>query len=92
MPLRAENPPTYLYTITRSAIPGGFLTSYMSFDSSNNLYFTDMGNARVVKLDLSRNYVTSWGSQGTNDGQFSGAGGISLDSNDRIYVNDENNY
>lgn len=90
--LRAENPPTYLYTISLSAVPGGFLTSYMSFDSSNNFYFTDMQNERVVKLDRNRSYLTSWGTRGTNDGEFSIPGGISLDSNDRIYVNDENNY
>ena len=34
-PLRADNPPTYLFDIDSSAVPGGFRASSVAVDSSN---------------------------------------------------------
>ena len=91
MPLRADNPPTYLFEIDSSAVPGGFTPIFVALDSSNNVYVTDEFNDRVVKLDKNNNYLTQWGSYGTGNGQFFSAYGIAVDRSNNVYVSDLNN-
>ena len=52
--------------------PGHFLNpQHLTFDSENNLYVTDLGNARVQKFDSNGNFLSEWGSKGTGPGKLS---------------------
>src|ERR1700722_16016746 len=87
-PLRADNPPTYLYEIDSSAFPvGGYAPSAVALDSSNNIYVTEWDNS-VVKLASGGLYLTQWGSFGSGNGQFEDPSGIAVDSSNNIYVAD----
>lgn len=57
-------------------------------DSSGNFYVVDYEHGRVMKYDSNFNYILSFGSKGTGDGQFDSAQAIAIDSNDNVYVGD----
>ncbi|MFZ2835806.1 MAG: fibronectin type III domain-containing protein [Candidatus Saccharimonadales bacterium] len=57
-------------------------------DSNGNYYVVDYQYGRVMKYDSNFNYLLSFGSKGTADGQFDSAQGIAIDSNDNVYVAD----
>ena len=90
-PLRADNPPTYLFQIDSSAVPGGFDSFFLTLDSNNNVYAGDTLKNRVLKFAGNGNYLTQWGSSGTGNGQFAGPIGIAVDSSNNVYVADESN-
>jgi uncharacterized repeat protein (TIGR03803 family) len=90
-PLRADNPPTYLFEIDASAVPGGFEPNQLAVDSSNNLYVTDILNNRVIKFSSNGRYLTQWGSVGGGRGQFNNPRGVAADTSNNIYVVDQNN-
>ncbi len=48
-------------------------------------------NARIVKLDRTGKFVSSWGTPGAGDGQFNAVHGVAIDKNQRVYVADRNN-
>ena len=87
-PLRADSPPTYLYEIDSSAVPGGFKPAYVALDSSNDVYVTDHNNNRVVKLAGNGTYLTQWGGYGSGNGQFLSPEGVAVDSSNNVYVAD----
>src|ERR1039457_3671828 len=87
-PLRADNPPTYLFQINPSAVPRGFQAAGVAVDSSNNVYVTDEKNIRVVKFASNGTYLSQWGSAGTNNGQFENPGGIAVDGSNNVYAGD----
>ena len=37
---------------------------------SGAVYVAEQGNFRIQKFDSEGNYITTWGSEGTNDDQF----------------------
>ena len=45
-------------------------------------------NARIVKLDKTGKFVTSWGGKGTGPGQFGNPHAIEVDRNRRVYAAD----
>ena len=90
-PLRADNPPTYLFEIDASAVPGGFNPRYVTLDSSNNIYATDFYNNRVLKLTAGGNFLTQWGSCCSGNGQFDLPEGIAVDSSNNVYLTDSSN-
>lgn len=65
------------------------------------LYVVDTNNSRIQKFDLSGNYLSQWGSYGTDNGQFrfvdfaggtqGPEGGIALDGSGNVYVVDNFN-
>ena len=84
--------PAYLFEIGSNAAPGaGFEPSFVVLDSSNNVYVTDRGNARVVKFDHNGNYLTQWGILGSGNGQFQALAGIAVDNTNDVYVADVGN-
>jgi DNA-binding beta-propeller fold protein YncE len=65
------------------SIPGNF-----TIDADGNIYITNLGSNRVVKLDQDGNYLDSFGGVGDQFGQFSKPRGIAIDDEKRIYVVD----
>ena len=72
--------------------PGSFLSpQHLALDSENNVYVTDLGNARVQKFDPNGNFLTEWGSKGTEPGQFGHPSGIAI-SDEFVFVVDNRNH
>jgi len=74
------------------AKPGYFLSpQHLAFDSENNVYVTDLGNSRVQKFDSTGNFLTEWGSRGSDSGEFGHPTGITV-SNEFVFVVDNKNH
>lgn len=57
--------------------PDGF--GAIAFASDGSFYVGDVGNTRVQKFDKDRKFVKSWGTFGSDDGQFSQITAIATD-------------
>jgi uncharacterized repeat protein (TIGR03803 family) len=92
-PLRADNPPTFLFEIDASAVPGGFQPRFVALDTSNNLYVTAGFYSQVEKFTRNGTYLTQWGSVGAGNGQFlAGPLGVAVDSSNNVYVADPGDF
>ncbi len=64
-------------------------------DSNNDVYVAESGSSgnpsRVDKFSSSGQFITSWGSLGTADGQFDQPKGLHVDTEDNVFVADEFN-
>ncbi len=78
---------TYKSTITTLKDGGGDV----AVDSSGNVYVVDTGNNRIQKFTNGGTIVSTWGSKGSNDGQFSQPWSIAVDNNSNVYVADTDN-
>jgi DNA-binding beta-propeller fold protein YncE len=62
---------------------------------TGNMYITDTGNERIVKLDSNFSYILEWGSDDGNPsnarGKFNHPHGIDVDSKGYVYVNELEN-
>jgi len=63
----------------------------MAFTSGGDIVVADTGNARIVRLSIKGDVVTSWGKKGKEPGEFATAHGLAIDAQDRIYVADRGN-
>ncbi|HSP68366.1 MAG TPA: peptidyl-alpha-hydroxyglycine alpha-amidating lyase family protein [Bryobacteraceae bacterium] len=64
----------------------------VAWDAAGNIYVADgYGNARVAKFDKAGKFVKSWGSRGTESGQFNIVHGIAIDAQGNVYVADSGN-
>jgi DNA-binding beta-propeller fold protein YncE len=64
----------------------------VAWDRAGNIYVADgYGNARVAKYEPTGKYIKSWGSRGTEPGQFNIVHGIAIDAQGNVYVADEGN-
>src|SRR6476661_4980448 len=76
---------------------GQFISpSGIAVDSSNNVYSTNSntgsGSNPVQKFTNNGTFITTWGYEGSGNGQFISPSGIAVDSSDNVYVSDlENN-
>ncbi len=79
----------------RGPIPGDNFnrTSDVAFDRAGNIYVADgLGtNARVVKFDKDGHFIKSWGTKGSDPGQFDSPHGIAIDGQGNVYVADAGN-
>ena len=78
---------------TIGGAPGGDLgrfsyPTYVTLDSSGNVYVSDTLNSRVQKFDPDGNFVTTFGQLGTNWGEFDKPKGIAVDTFGNLYVAD----
>jgi hypothetical protein len=81
-----------------SGIPGDSFnrTADVTWDKSGNIYVADgasktVGNARIAKFDKDGHFIKSWGSRGSEPGQFSAIRGIVIDTQGNVYVADSGN-
>jgi len=61
----------------------------VAFRTDGGFYVIDSGNYRVQQFDKNRTFVRSWGSFGTDDGQFALPIGIETDAAGNVYVYDD---
>ena len=50
-----------------------------------------MKNDRIQKFTNDGKFLMQWGTQGDEDGQFVFPAGVAIDSDDNVYVTDQNN-
>jgi DNA-binding beta-propeller fold protein YncE len=81
-----------------SGIPGDSFnrTADVAWDRAGNIYVADgasrsAGNARIAKFDKDGHFIKSWGSRGSEPGQFNAIRGIALDAQGNVYVADAGN-
>jgi len=81
-----------------AGVPGDNFTrtADVAWDRAGNIYVADglgdgIGNARVAKFDKDGHFLKSWGSRGTEPGQFNALRGIAIDGQGNVYVADAGN-
>jgi hypothetical protein len=82
-----------------NALPGSGLQADLfnrptdvAWDGAGNIYVADgVGNQRVAKFDKNGVFIKSWGSTGTEPGQFATARAIAVDAQGNVYVADSGN-
>lgn len=81
-----------------SGIPGDSFnrTADVTWDRAGNIYVADgasksVGNARIAKFDKDGHFIKSWGSRGSEPGQFNAIRGIVMDAQQNVYVADSGN-
>jgi DNA-binding beta-propeller fold protein YncE len=82
---------TYTFVAMWPEIPQPWYLDFprgIAVDSSGYVYVADSGNNRIQKFDSDSNFITTWGSQGSGDGQFRNPSGIAVDSSGYVYVAD----
>ena len=65
----------------------------VAVDSADNVYVLDgsdwqFWNNRIQKFSSDGDFITKWGSEGTEDGRFSSPRAVAVDSSDNVYVVD----
>src|SRR5215212_733391 len=72
----------------------------VAVDAQGNVYISDSTNDRIVKLDSAGKFVKTWGSRGTDDGQFmfvqpdrpeQWGGSLAVDNQGNVYISDAPN-
>jgi hypothetical protein len=58
---------------------------------ASGIYVADQNNQRIQKFSSTGNFITKWGSLGSQDGQFNNPGYIALDATGNLYVEDQTN-
>ena len=64
----------------------------LAVDSEDNIYIADTYNHRFQKFDTQGNFLSKWGTHGSEPGQVSFPADIAVGPNGRIYVSDQMNH
>jgi DNA-binding beta-propeller fold protein YncE len=70
---------------------GNVYTRGVAVDGSGNVFVADTNNNRLQKFTSTGTFLTTWGSSGTGDGQFTNPFGVATDSSGNVFVADANN-
>jgi DNA-binding beta-propeller fold protein YncE len=67
--------------------------SDVAWDASGNIFVADGhgANARIAKFDRNGRFLKSWGSRGSDPGQFDTPHSLAVDAAGRVYVADQGN-
>ncbi len=69
--------------------PGLYGPRRISIGPDDSIYVVDSGRNRIVKLNSDGQVLTTWGSEGSADGQFKGISSVAIDpTNNKVYVAD----
>jgi DNA-binding beta-propeller fold protein YncE len=63
----------------------------LTVDNFGNVYVADTGNHRIQKFNDEGKFIGTWGSLGSDDGQFRTPKGVAVDAQGNIYVADTKN-
>jgi hypothetical protein len=69
----------------------------VAVDATGNVFVADCvwstygGNNRIQKFTNDGSFITTWGSTGSDNGQFIGAQGVAVDTNGNVFVADGGN-
>ena len=64
----------------------------VAWDADDNIYVSDgYVNSRIAKMDKHGNWIKSWGSYGSGDGQFRNPHNMQIDKQGNVYVADRGN-
>ena len=90
----AESATTPTYTVVEGwELNAQFMgPNAIVIDSEDNIYTTEFMGNRVQKFNSGGELITSWGSDGSDDGQFRNPTGIAMDSQGNIYVSESGNH
>ncbi len=86
----AETAPSYIRQWGSEGLQTTGLFSFpqdLALDSAGNVYVTDYGNRRIQKFDNDGNFLHTWGTKGSGNGQFQVPAGIVI-GKDFVYVVD----
>ena len=67
---------------------GGYPHGAIAFAPDGGFYVADPGNFRIQRFGPDRGFLTAWGSEGTEPGQFRTANDLVVDGQGRVYVLD----
>src|SRR5829696_6978462 len=67
---------------------GGYDEGAIAFAPDGTFYVADVGNHRIQKFGPDRTFLTAWGSEGTEPGQFDTPIDLVVDGQGRVYVVD----
>lgn len=74
---------------TQGTNPGQFISpASMAFNSSGNIFTTDVMNNNIQVFSSSGTYLYQWGTPGSGNGQFAHPFGIAVSSSGNVYVSD----
>jgi hypothetical protein len=82
MPGSGDGQLDFLYLGGEDAIGG------VAFAPDGSFYTFDVGNLRIQRFDVDRNFVSSWGGFGRGEGQFSKPTALAVDPLGLVYVGD----
>ncbi len=66
--------------------------SALALDADDNLYLADDMLQRITVFDRDGNVASTWGTQGTGDGEFDGVSGLVFDADDNLLLVDHRNH
>ena len=72
------------FNFNQNQMPGGGI----AIGADGVIYVVDQHNDRVQKFDADRTFVLSWGSTGSDEGQFIDPVGVAIDPDGNVYVSD----